>query len=147
MAPTGRKRASAETRRRRRTERKTQYKKTAVIKPKSIKEATKIEDFPSNSSTGCNGCSKIDSGLDFESVDISTSACSTPKAERFPDTGDSNMPTSAEEAEDGIGLLFAKETNRFLCSSRFRALLLLFTSSLKCLFISYDQDHLNNFKR
>ncbi|KAJ6670805.1 CYCLIN-DEPENDENT PROTEIN KINASE INHIBITOR SMR13 [Salix viminalis] len=84
MAPTGRKRASEETRRRRRrTERKTQYKKTAVIKPKSIKEATKIEDFPSNSSTGCNGCSKIDSGLDFETVDISTSACSTPKAERF----------------------------------------------------------------
>ncbi|KAF9675526.1 hypothetical protein SADUNF_Sadunf09G0041300 [Salix dunnii] len=82
MAPTGRKRARAKTTTRRRAERKTQYKKAAV-KPKSIKEATKIEDFPSNSSTGCNGCSKIDSGLDFEDVDISTSACSTPKAERF----------------------------------------------------------------
>ncbi|KAJ6948349.1 hypothetical protein NC651_002633 [Populus alba x Populus x berolinensis] len=52
----------------------------------SIKEASIIEDLPSNSSTttttSCNGCSKID-GLDFEGVDISASACSTPKAERF----------------------------------------------------------------
>jgi hypothetical protein len=55
------------------------------MKPKSIKEASIIEDLPSNSSTtttSCNGCSKID-GLDFEGVDISASACSTPKAERF----------------------------------------------------------------
>ncbi|KAJ6963863.1 hypothetical protein NC652_002226 [Populus alba x Populus x berolinensis] len=57
------------------------------------------------------------------------------------------MPTSAEEAKDDIDLLFAEETNCFLCSSRFRALLFLCTSSLKCLFMSYDQDHLNNFKR
>ncbi|KAG6789454.1 hypothetical protein POTOM_005552 [Populus tomentosa] len=55
------------------------------MKPKSIKEASIIEDLPSNSSTTTtsrNGCSKID-GLDFEGVDISASACSTPKAERF----------------------------------------------------------------
>lgn len=80
MAPNGRKRTRAKTTRR------TQYKKR-VMKPKSIKEASIIEDLPSNSSTtttttSCNGCSKID-GLDFEGVDISASACSTPKAERF----------------------------------------------------------------
>ena len=66
-----------------RTRRKTQYKR-AVVKPKSIKEAPTIDqDFPSNSSASCDDCSRID-GLDFEGVDdISTSACSTPKAERF----------------------------------------------------------------
>jgi hypothetical protein len=80
MAPTGRKRARAKTRTR--TTRKTQYKRAAV-KPKSIKGASTIDqDFPSNSSTSCDDCSRID-GLDVEGVDISTSACSTPKAERF----------------------------------------------------------------
>ncbi|KAJ6984713.1 cyclin-dependent protein kinase inhibitor SMR9 [Populus alba x Populus x berolinensis] len=81
MAPTGRKRARARTRAR--TSRKTQYKR-AVVKPKSIKEAysTIDQDFPSNSSASCDDSSRI-AGLDFEGVDTSTSACSTPKAERF----------------------------------------------------------------
>ncbi|KAJ6855225.1 hypothetical protein NC651_040022 [Populus alba x Populus x berolinensis] len=30
------------------------------------------------------------------------------------------MPTRAEEAKDDIDLLFAEETNCFLCSSRFK---------------------------
>ncbi|CAK7331042.1 unnamed protein product [Dovyalis caffra] len=80
MAPTGRKRARAKTTTR---PRRTQYKKV-VVKPKSVKEVSIVEDLPSNSSTASSGndFSKI-SGLDFEGVDISTSACSTPKAERF----------------------------------------------------------------
>uniref|UniRef100_A0A6N2MVX9 Uncharacterized protein n=1 Tax=Salix viminalis TaxID=40686 RepID=A0A6N2MVX9_SALVM len=83
MAPNGRKRTRAKTTRR--TGRRTQYEKQ-VMKAKSMKEASILmEDLPSNSSTtttSCNGCSKID-GVDFEGVDISASACSTPKAERF----------------------------------------------------------------
>ncbi|KDP22097.1 hypothetical protein JCGZ_25928 [Jatropha curcas] len=65
----------------------TQYKKSRV-KSKNIQEASiMVENLPSDSSTttttSSNTCLKID-GLDFEgSVDISTSSCSTPKAQKF----------------------------------------------------------------
>ncbi|OAY48518.1 cyclin-dependent protein kinase inhibitor SMR9 [Manihot esculenta] len=81
---------SAGTRRRNTTRkpRRTHYKKR-LVKSKSVQEASVVEDLSSNSSstttitnTSFDNCSKID-GLDFEDVDISTSSCSTPKAQRF----------------------------------------------------------------
>lgn len=89
MAPSGKTRAKARASARAKTRTsttkkpRTHYKKQ-LVKPRNIQEPSIMEDFPSNSptTTTSNNCSKID-GLDFEGVDISTSACSTPKAQRF----------------------------------------------------------------
>lgn len=85
MAPSATTETKAKTMRK---PRRTHYKKR-LVKSKSVQEASVVEDLSSNSSstttitnTSFDNCSKID-GLDFEDVDISTSSCSTPKAQRF----------------------------------------------------------------
>ncbi|EOY32681.1 hypothetical protein QUC31_019321 [Theobroma cacao] len=82
MAPTSR---SSKTRRRASKPRRSNYKKKPV-KPKiSIQTTSVVEDLPSTSSTiSSDNIGKID-GFDFEGVDdmITTSPCSTPKAQRF----------------------------------------------------------------
>lgn len=85
MAPSATTETKAKTTRK---PRRTHYKKR-LVKSKSVQEASVVEDLSSNSSstttitnTSFDNCSKID-GLDFEDVDISTSSCSTPKAQRF----------------------------------------------------------------
>ncbi|KAJ9139673.1 hypothetical protein P3X46_030385 [Hevea brasiliensis] len=80
MAPSATKTTKAKATRR---PRRTHYKKR-LVKSKNIQETSMLEDISSSTATtsSFNTCSKID-GLDFEGVDISTSSCSTPKAQRF----------------------------------------------------------------
>ncbi|KAJ9164344.1 hypothetical protein P3X46_023934 [Hevea brasiliensis] len=90
MAPSAATRARARPKSTRKP-RRTHYKKR-LVKSKNIQEASVVEDLPINNSssssstttttTSFDTCSKVD-GLDFEGVDISTSSCSTPKAQRF----------------------------------------------------------------
>lgn len=80
MAPSATTETKAKTTRK---PRRTHYKKR-LVKSKNIQETSLVEDISSSTTTttSFNVCSKID-GLDLEGVDISTSSCSTPKAQRY----------------------------------------------------------------